>query len=114
MVDTYDTIHSGIPNAIRVAHEVLEPMETSAGHPARQRRYCLSDKKARKMLTDEGLSDCKIFASNSLDEYIIRSILDQGAQIDSFGVGERMITASSDAVFGGVYKEVGIYDQKGK
>lgn len=105
LVDTYDVLQSGIPNAIRVAHEVLEPQ----GYRLQGIRIDSGDlaylsKEARRMLDAAGLEDCKIVASNSLDEYTIRSLLDQGGRIDAFGVGERLITAKSDPVFGAVYK----------
>lgn len=105
LVDTYDVLHSGIPNAIRVAKEVLEPMgKRLKGVRLDSGDIAYLSKKARRMLDDAGLHDCKIFASNSLDEYTITSILDQGGSIDGFGVGERLITAKSDPVFGAVYK----------
>ncbi len=105
LVDTYNVLKSGIPNAIRVFNEVLVPN----GYRPKGVRIDSGDiayltKKMRKMLDDAGFSDCKITASNSLDEYIIRDTLMQGAKIDSFGVGERLITSSSEPVFGGVYK----------
>lgn len=105
LVDTYDVLKSGVPNAIRVAKEVLEPM----GKRLRGIRLDSGDlsylsKKARKMLDDAGCNDCKIVVSNSLDEYTISSILTQGGCIDSFGVGERLITSRSEPVFGAVYK----------
>lgn len=105
LVDTYDVVHSGIPNAIRVSREVLEPM----GKRLKAIRIDSGDlaylsKKVRKMLDEAGLSDCKIAVSNSLDEFTITSLLNQGACIDSFGVGERLITAKSQPVFGAVYK----------
>ena len=105
LVDTYDVIHSGIPNAIRIAKEVLMPMgKRLKGVRLDSGDLAYLSKKVRKMLDDEGLTDCKIMASNSLDEYTIQSILEQGGCIDSFGVGERLITAKSDSVFGAVYK----------
>ena len=105
LVDTYDVINSGIPNAIRVAREVLAPM----GKRLRGIRIDSGDlaylsKKVRRMLDDAGLNDCKIVVSNSLDEFTITSLLSQNAAIDSFGVGERLITAKSEPVFGAVYK----------
>lgn len=105
LVDTYDVLHSGVPNAIRVAKEILEP----AGKRLKGIRLDSGDlaylsKKVRGMLDDAGLEDCRIVVSNSLDEYTITSILNQGGRIDSFGVGERLITAKSDPVFGAVYK----------
>ncbi len=109
LVDTYDTLKSGVPNAIKVAHEVLEPMgKRLAGIRLDSGDITYLTKKARKMLDKEGLTDCKITVSNSLDEYLIRSILEQGAPIDSFGVGENMIVSKSSPVFGGVYKLVAI------
>lgn len=103
--DTYDFIESGVPSAIRLSKEVLEPM----GKRVKSIRIDSGDlaylsKKARKMLDDAGMTDCKIIASNSLDEYTITSIINQGGCIDGFGVGERLITAKSDPVFGAVYK----------
>ena len=105
LVDTYNVLKSGIPNAIRVFDEVLKPQ----GFRPKGIRIDSGDityltKKCRKMLDDAGYNDCKIVVSNSLDEYLIRDMLVQGACADSFGVGERLITASSEAVFGGVYK----------
>ncbi len=105
LVDTYNVLKSGIPNAIKVFNDVLVPR----GYRPKGIRLDSGDityltKKARKMLDDAGFPDCAICASNSLDEWIIRDMIAQGACIDSFGVGERLITASSDPVFGGVYK----------
>ncbi|MCR5640220.1 MAG: nicotinate phosphoribosyltransferase [Lachnospiraceae bacterium] len=105
LVDTYDVLHSGIPNAIRCAKEVLEPMgKRLKGIRLDSGDLAYLSKQVRKMLDDAGLQDCMIVASNSLDEYTITSILQQGGCIDSFGVGERLITAKSDPVFGAVYK----------
>lgn len=105
LVDTYDVIHSGVPNAIRVAKEVLEPMgKRLKGIRLDSGDLAYLSKKARKMLDEAGLDDCIIIASNGLDEYTIASILNQGGKIDSFGVGERLITAKSNPVFGAVYK----------
>ena len=105
LVDTYNVLKSGIPNAIKVSKNVLEPM----GKRLKAIRVDSGDlaylsKKVRSMLDEAGLTDCKIIASNSLDEYLITELLNQDAKIDIFGVGERMITAESDPVFGGVYK----------
>ncbi len=105
LVDTYNTLKSGIPNAIRAFNEELVPR----GYRPLGIRIDSGDitylsKNARKMLDSAGFSDCKIIASNSLDEYIIREMILQGACVDCFGVGERLITAASDPVFGGVYK----------
>ncbi|MDE6953623.1 MAG: nicotinate phosphoribosyltransferase [Erysipelotrichales bacterium] len=105
LVDTYDTLKSGVPNAIRVAKEVLEPMgKRLSGIRLDSGDIAYLTKKARMMLDVAGLTDCKITVSNSLDEYLIRSVLEQGAKIDSFGVGENMIVSRSSPVFGGVYK----------
>lgn len=105
LVDTYDVLKSGVPNAIRVAKEVLEPMgKRLKGIRLDSGDLAYLSKKARKMLDDAGLEDCKIIASNSLDEFTIASLIRQGAKLDSFGVGERMITARSEPVFGAVYK----------
>ncbi len=105
LVDTFNVLKSGIPNAIKVFDEVLKPQ----GYRPRGVRIDSGDityltSKARKMLDNAGYEDCKIVVSNSLDEYLIRDMIMQGAKVDSFGVGERLITASSEAVFGGVYK----------
>lgn len=107
LVDTYNTMKSGIPNAIKTFDEVVVP----AGCRPMGIRIDSGDitylsKKARKMLDAAGYPDCHIFVSNSLDEYLIRDMLMQGARVDNFCVGERLITASSEAVFGGVYKLV--------
>lgn len=105
LVDTYNTIKSGVPNAIKVFNEVLVPN----GYRPKGIRIDSGDiaylsKKARVMLDEAGFEDCSICASNSLDEYIIRDLLEEGAKIDNFGIGEKLITASSEPVFGGVYK----------
>lgn len=111
LVDTYDVLKSGIPNAIRVAKEVLEPMgKRLKGVRLDSGDLAYLSKKARKMLDEAGLTDCIIVASNSLDEYTISSLINQGAKIDSFGVGERMITAKSEPVFGAVYKIAGVQE----
>ncbi len=105
LIDTYDVLESGVPNAIRVAHEVLEPMgKRLKGVRLDSGDLAYLSRKVRQRLDEAGLEDCKIIASNSLDEYTITSILDQGGKIDSFGVGERLITSKSDPVFGAVYK----------
>ncbi len=109
LVDTYDTLKSGVPNAIRCAKEVLEPMgKRLAGIRVDSGDLAYLTKRIRGMLDEADLEDCKITASNSLDEYLIRSLLDQGAKIDSFGVGENMIVSKSSPVFGGVYKLVAV------
>lgn len=105
LVDTYDTLKSGVPNAIRIAEEVLRPMgKRLKGIRLDSGDIAYLTKKARMMLDVAGFTDCKITVSNSLDEYLIRSILEQGARIDSFGVGENLIVSKSSPVFGGVYK----------
>ncbi len=107
LVDTYDVLKSGVPNAIRAFREVLVPLGIkNCGIRLDSGDITYLTKKARKMLDEAGFSDCKIVVSNSLDENIIRDIILQGACIDSFGVGERLITAKSSPVFGGVYKLV--------
>ena len=107
LVDTYDVLRSGVPNAIRAFKEILLPQGiTKCGIRLDSGDITYLSKKARKMLDEAGLYDCKIVVSNSLDENIIRDIIQQGAKIDSFGVGERLITAKSNPVFGGVYKLV--------
>lgn len=112
LVDTYNVLKSGIPNAIRVFDEILKPQ----GFNPKGIRIDSGDityltQKCREMLDEAGYNDVKIIVSNSLDEYIIDSVLRQGAPIDGFGVGERLITAKSEPVFGGVYKLVAIEDK---
>ncbi len=115
LVDTYDVLRSGVPNAIRAFQEVLLPRGiTRCGIRLDSGDLTYLTKKARKMLDEAGLTECRIVVSNSLDEYIIRDLIIQGAQIDSFGVGERLITAKSDPVFGGVYKLVAKEDAQGR
>lgn len=114
LVDTYNVLKSGVPNAIRTAKEVLEPI----GYRLQGVRIDSGDmtylsQKTRKLLDEAGLQDCKIVVSNSLDEFLVRDLLAQGACIDSFGIGERLITSKSAPVFGGVYKLVAIEDKKG-
>ena len=105
LVDTYNVLKSGIPNAIKVFDEVLKPLgKRPLGIRIDSGDITYLTKKARKMLDDAGYPDAKICISNSLDEYLIRDMIFQGAKGDSYGVGERLITASSEAVFGGVYK----------
>jgi nicotinate phosphoribosyltransferase len=110
LVDTYNVLKSGVPNAIKVFKEV-KPQKMGIRIDSGDVTYL--SKKARQMLDEAGLQDCKIVVSNSLDEYLIREILSQGACIDSFGVGERLITAKSEPVFGGVYKLVAV-EQNGE
>lgn len=114
LVDTYDVLKSGIPNAIRVAKEVLEPMgKRLKGIRIDSGDLAYLTKKARKLLDAAGLKDCKIIISNSLDEFTISSILQQGGCVDSFGVGERLITAKSEPVFGAVYKIAAVEETPG-
>jgi len=109
LVDTYNVLKSGIPNAIKVFDNVLKPMgKRPKGVRIDSGDIAYLSKKARRMLDEAGYPDCLITASNSLDEYIIRDTLMQGAKIDAFGVGERLITSKSEPVFGGVYKLVAI------
>ncbi|WP_368487617.1 nicotinate phosphoribosyltransferase [Clostridium sp. BJN0013] len=109
LIDTYNVLKSGLPNAIKVFKEILIPN----GHKPKGIRIDSGDityltKKCRKVLDAAGLEEVDIVISNSLDEFIIRDVLSQGACIDSFGVGERLITAKSEPVFGGVYKLVAV------
>ena len=114
LVDTYNTLKSGIPNAIRAFNEVLKPLGiTKCGIRLDSGDMAYLSQKARNMLDEAGWTDCKISVSNSLDEYLIRDLLLQDAKIDLFGVGERLITARSEPVFGGVYKLVAVEDEKG-
>ncbi len=114
LVDTYDVLKSGIPNAIRCAHEVLEPMgKRLLGIRIDSGDLTYMTQRARKMLDEAGLTDCKITVSNALDEYLIRDLISQGACIDSFGVGERLITSKAEPVFGGVYKIAAVEDDEG-
>ena len=114
LVDTYNTLKSGVPDAIRAFNEVLKPRGiTKCGIRLDSGDIAYLSREARKMLDAAGWTECQISASNSLDEYIIRDLLLQSAQVDMFGVGERMITASSHPVFGGVYKLTAIEDEEG-
>ena len=115
LVDTYNTLKSGIPNAIKVIKEVLVPKgKTEFAIRLDSGDISYLSKKARKMLDEEGLENCKITASNALDEYLIRDLMMQGAQVDTFGVGERLITSESSPVFGGVYKLVAVENDGGE
>ena len=115
LVDTYDTLKSGIPNAIRAFNDVLKPMGvTECGIRLDSGDLAYLTRKARQMLDEAGWESCKITVSNSLDEYLIRDLWLQDAKIDAFGVGERMITAKSEPVFGGVYKLVAVEDDDGE
>ena len=114
LVDTYDTLSQGVPNAIKTFNEEVLPR----GFRPKGIRIDSGDiaylsKEARKMLDEAGFSDVKIMASSSLDEFVIKDLLNQGAKIDMFGVGERLITAQSEPIFGGVYKLVAV-EENGK
>ena len=114
LVDTYDTLHSGLPHAIEAFRRELLPRGCRPkGVRIDSGDITYLSKRMRKMLDEAGFPDCSIVASNSLDEYIIRDMLIQGAKVDSFGVGERLITAASDPVFGGVYKLSAIETEDG-
>lgn len=114
LVDTYNTLQSGIPNAIKTFDEILKPMGIRPkGIRLDSGDLAYLSKQARKMLDNAGYEDAQIVVSNSLDEYTIRDLLHQGAQIDSFGIGERLITSKTHPVFGGVYKLVAI-EENGK
>lgn len=108
LVDTYDTIKSGVPNAIIIAKEL-----EAAGHRLNAIRLDSGDlaalsQKSRKMLDENGLQYVKISATNDLDEYIIKSLLEQNAPIDTFGVGTNLVTSKDQPALGGVYKLVEI------
>ena len=114
LVDTYNVLKSGVPNAIRAFNEVLVPKGiTKCGIRLDSGDLTYLSQKAREMLDEAGFTQCKIVASNALDEYIIRDLVRQGARIDSFGVGERLITSRSEPVFGGVYKLAAIEGDDG-
>ena len=114
LVDTFNTLKSGVPNAIRAFNEVLKPLGiTKCGIRLDSGDMAYLTKKARKMLDDAGWTECTITVSNSLDERLIANIIHQGAKIDSFGVGERLITSKSSPVFGGVYKLCAVENDDG-
>ena len=114
LIDTYNVLKSGLPNAIKAFDEVLKPLgKRPKGVRIDSGDITYLSKKCRKALDEAGYPDCKIVASNSLDEYIIRDMLIQGAEIDLFGVGERLITSKSNPVMGGVYKLVAIEKEDG-
>ena len=115
LVDTYNVLKSGVPNAIKVFDEVLKPKGCRpVGIRLDSGDITYLSNKARQMLDEAGYPDCKIVASNSLDEYLIRDMLMQGAKVDLFGVGERLITSKSSAVFDGVYKLVAVDGDDGE
>ena len=114
LVDTYNTLKSGVPNAIRAFNEVLKPLGIKkCGIRLDSGDIAYLSQQARKMLDEAGWESCQISASNSLDEYLIRDLMMQDAKIDMFGVGERLITARSESVFGGVYKLVAVENDDG-
>ena len=114
LVDTYNVLKSGVPDAIRAFNEVLRPKGiTKCGIRLDSGDIAYLTREARKMLDAAGWRSCQISASNSLDEYLIQDLIRQGAEIGLFGVGERMITARSEPVFGGVYKLAAVEDAKG-
>ena len=114
LVDTYNTLKSGVPNAIRAFNEVLKPLGiTKCGIRLDSGDMAYLTRKARQMLDEAGWTECQISVSNALDEYLIQDLLRQGACIDMFGVGERLITARSEPVFGGVYKLAAVEDGEG-
>lgn len=114
LIDTYSVLESGVINAIRIAKEVLEPMgKRLKGVRIDSGDLAYLTKKVRKILDAAGCEDCSIVVSNSIDEYTIASLNEQGAKIDSYGVGERMITAKSQPVFGGVYKLAAVENKEG-
>ena len=114
LVDTYNSLKSGVPNAIKAFDEVLKPLGiTNCGIRFDSGDIAYLTRKARVMLDEAGWPGCKITVSNSLDERLITELLLQGAKIDSFGVGERLITSKNDPVFGGVYKLCAVEDEDG-
>lgn len=115
LVDTYNTLKSGVPNAIRTFKEILVPQGiTNFAIRLDSGDISYLSKKARKMLDEAGLESCKIVASNALDEHLIRDLMMQGAKVDIFGVGEQLITARSAPVFGGVYKLAAVENDQGE
>ena len=115
LVDTYNVLKSGVPNAIRVAREmVAEKGIRPRGIRVDSGDIAYLSIEARKMLDEAGFPDMQIMASNSLDEYLVRELLVQGARIDSFGIGERLITSKSEPVFGGVYKLAAVENEDGE
>ncbi len=114
LVDTYNTLQSGVPNAIKAFNEILKPLGiTKCGIRLDSGDLAYLTRKARKMLDEAGWTECTITCSNALDEYLIQDLISQGACIDTFGVGERLITARSEPVFGGVYKLAAVEDEAG-
>ncbi|MCD7748616.1 MAG: nicotinate phosphoribosyltransferase, partial [Oscillospiraceae bacterium] len=110
----YNTLQSGVPNAIKAFNEILKPQGiTKCGIRLDSGDLAYLTRKARKMLDEAGWTECTITCSNALDEYLIQDLISQGACIDTFGVGERLITARSEPVFGGVYKLAAVEDEAG-
>ncbi len=113
LVDTYHTLKSGVPNAIKIHENILKPLgKTLKGIRLDSGDLAYLSKQARKMLDEAGLTETTITVSNSLDEFLIRDLISQGAKIDAFGVGERLVTAKSESVFGGVFKLVAIQENQ--
>ncbi len=113
LVDTYDVLHSGVKNAIRIAREILEPNgKRLKGIRIDSGDLAYLSREARKMLDEAQLQDCQIIVSNSVDEYLMQSLMNQQACIDVFAVGERLITSRSEPVFGGVYKLVAVQEKE--
>ncbi len=111
LIDTYNVLKSGLPNAIKVFKRLQENGHDSFGIRIDSGDIAYLSKKCRKALDEAGLQNCKIIASNSLDEVIINSLIEQGAKVDIFGVGENLITSKSEPTFGGVYKLVAIENE---
>lgn len=111
LVDTYDTIKQGIPNAITVAKEMEKQGNRMTGIRLDSGDLAYMSKKARKMLDSEGLEYVKIIVSNQLDEYLIKSLLEQGAPVDSFGVGTALVTGKGEGALDGVYKLTGVNNE---
>ena len=115
LIDTYNVLESGVPNAIRVFNEVLAPRGIrKCGVRIDSGDVTYLTRKVRAMLDAAGWTECRIIISNSMDEYVIREVLRQGAEVDAFGVGERLITSKSEPVFGGVYKLCAVENEKGE
>ncbi len=114
LVDTYNVLKSGVPNAIKVAKEMAEKGQKANGIRLDSGDIAYLSIRAREMLDEAGFTDMQIMASNSLDEFLVRDLIQQGARVDSFGIGERLITSKSEPVFGGVYKLVAVENEDGE
>jgi len=114
LVDTYNVLKSGVPNAIKVAKEMAEKGQRAKGIRLDSGDIAYLSIRAREMLDEAGFTDMQIMASNSLDEFLVRDLIQQGARVDSFGIGERLITSKSEPVFGGVYKLVAVENEDGE